>query len=88
MRTLAIILNLAIIVFFVLVLFTGNVALNEKFFIPATLFTTAALVNLYYILNNPHNSRENKGWLSLYFKRKAMEEKAKINELSKTKETD
>ena len=31
MRTLAIILNLAIIVFFVLVLFTGNVALNEKF---------------------------------------------------------
>jgi len=79
MRLIAIILNVALIGT-VVYLVSEDTHLKGKEIAMAALFLSAPIANLavFYFSNS-------ESWISLYFKRKAMEEKAKINRLNDKK---
>jgi len=77
MKTLVTIIDLVLIV--PLTIYTLSLADtgNDTFFYVLIIVITILLLNFVCI-----NFSSNNGWLNLYFKRKALEEKKKIDELS------
>ena len=79
MKTLLILLNLAISCFYIIFLITNFDTVNiETSYLPILIIVTFTL-NLIFLFSP---SVFKNSWLSLYLKRKTLEEKKKIDELS------
>jgi len=81
MRIIAILLNIAVLLFFAYMITKEGLPKEGKDLIFIFLFLLfTPLINLLYIF-----IRKEESWLTLYFKRKALEEKKKIEELINNK---
>ena len=78
MKTVIIVLNLVLIVYLAIVALSNFDTGNDFFSYVLIVVIVVLLLNVFF--NSP---KHDKGWLRLYFKRKALEEKNKIDKLTK-----
>lgn len=79
MRLLAVFANIGVVIFIIVMVVVEPPNRNE-FFIPI-LVLLYPILNLFALLRDPQRPVWKDNWLVLYFKRKALEEKKKIEKL-------
>jgi uncharacterized membrane protein len=82
MKIIAVVLNLILILVIVIALINHGKVPDGKEILLAILFLIAPTCSLIALLGSKDNT-----WLSLYLRRKALEEEQKIQELNKHKES-
>ncbi len=80
MRPLSILLNIAVVTAMIFLIASEGIPDEGKYMLLFVLLIFTPIVNLYVLLG------KNGDWVSLYFKRKAMEEKSRIEELQNKKQ--
>jgi hypothetical protein len=81
-RIIVLLINAAVLIFLItMTVIETPDEFEELFFV--SLFYIAVITNLYFAYTCSGSAQFNDGWLSLYFQRKRLEEKNKIERLKK-----